>query len=118
MLDTFGELGSVYSVADIVVIGGGFDKLGGQNMIQPMALGKPVLHGPNMFNFRTVAASSVRVGASIICPDKSSLVDSIKDLLNDPAKRQHMGEEAQKLVAENVGASKRYADAVASEVPN
>ena len=118
VLDTFGELGSVYSVADIVVIGGGFDKLGGQNMIQPMALGKPVLHGPNMFNFRTVAASSVRVGASIICPDKSSLVDSIKDLLNDPAKRQHMGEEAQKLVAENVGASKRYADAVASEVPN
>jgi 3-deoxy-D-manno-octulosonic-acid transferase len=112
VLDTFGELGSVYSVADVVVIGGGFDKMGGQNLIQPLALGKPVIHGPNMFNFREVASASVRASSSMVCDGAESLYVAVNDLLGDPEKRVEMGEAAKGLIESNIGASKRYAEAV------
>lgn len=115
LLDTFGELGSVYSVADVVVIGGGFDKLGGQNLIQPLALGKPVLHGPNMFNFRDVSAASLNVGASIVCENADELTAKIRELLANEGQRQQMSKAAKQLVTDNLGASARYADAVAAE---
>ncbi len=117
VLDTFGELGSVYSVADVVVIGGGFDNLGGQNLIQPLALSKPVIHGPNMFNFRDVAAASVRAGASVICEDAEGVAKEIRGLLGDPTRRESMASAAIKLIADNVGASKRYAEAVIAAIP-
>jgi 3-deoxy-D-manno-octulosonic-acid transferase len=116
VLDTFGELGSVYSVSDVVVIGGGFDKLGGQNLIQPLALSKPVIHGPNMFNFRDVAAASVRAGASVICEDAEGVAKEIRGLLGDPTRRESMASAATKLIADNIGASKRYAEAVIAEM--
>jgi 3-deoxy-D-manno-octulosonic-acid transferase len=116
VLDSYGELGSVYSVADLVIIGGGFDTLGGQNIIQPLALGKPVLHGPNMFNFREVAAQSVEAGASQICADVEALTAAVKELLESPDKRAEMGARATELVARNVGASRRYAQEVTQEL--
>lgn len=118
LLDTFGELGSVYSIADAVVIGGGFDNLGGQNIIQPLALGKPVYHGPNMFNFREVAQASVAAGASVICKDSSSLADALKGLLMDSDAIDFMSQAAKKIVQDNIGASRRYAEAVIQEMPN
>lgn len=115
LLDTFGELDKVYSVADLVVIGGGFDTLGGQNLVQPLAHGKPVLHGPNMQNFREIAGASVDAGASIVCSTPQELADRIRELLADPAKRAAMGAAATRLVRSNAGASKRYAQAIAEE---
>ena len=109
VLDTYGELGSVYSVADIVIVGGGFDALGGQNLIQPLALGKPVLHGPNMFNFREVAAQSVEAGASRVCATHEELETAIRELLGSAEQRVEMGLRASELVQRNVGASARYA---------
>ena len=117
VLDTFGELGSVYSIADVVIIGGGFDTLGGQNLIQPLALGKSVIHGPNMANFREVAAASVRAGASVVCTRDVDVARVIRELLEDKEKRKQMADAALNLVAENVGASKRYAEAVVAEIP-
>jgi 3-deoxy-D-manno-octulosonic-acid transferase len=116
VLNTFGELGSVYSVADVVVIGGGFDKLGGQNLIQPLALAKPVIHGPNMFNFRDIAAESVRAGSSVICETSEEVTASLKALLSDPIKRDTMASAAKQLIASNIGASQRYAEAVIAEM--
>lgn len=116
ILDTFGELGSVYSVADVVIVGGGFDKLGGQNLIQPLALAKPVIHGPNMFNFREVAAESVRSGCSIICEDSQAVTSTILELLINPGKREEMANAAKNMIGHHVGASKRYAEAVIAEM--
>jgi 3-deoxy-D-manno-octulosonic-acid transferase len=112
VLDSYGELGSVYEVADLVVIGGGFDKLGGQNLIQPLALGKPVLHGPHMFNFREAAASAVEAEASISCQTPAELSQQIETLLAQPERRRVMGEKALALVQANIGASRRYAEKV------
>jgi 3-deoxy-D-manno-octulosonic-acid transferase len=116
VLDTYGELGAIYSVADVVIVGGGFDTLGGQNIIQPLALGKPVLHGPNMFNFREVAAQSVEAGASRICATPAELEEEIRELLGSTEKRVEMGRAATELVQRNLGASARYAAVIAESL--
>jgi 3-deoxy-D-manno-octulosonic-acid transferase len=113
ILDTYGELSKVYSVADVVVIGGGFANLGGQNLLQALAHGKPVLHGPHMQNFRSVAEASVAEGSSRICATPADLAEAIRQLLNDPEARAAMSAAATRLVAENAGASRRYAQAIA-----
>jgi len=117
ILDTYGELSDVYSAADLVIVGGGFSNLGGQNIFQPLAHGKPVLHGVHMQNFRDVAAMADASGAAQPCSTPEELAAAIKGLLDDPGKREKMGRQAKKLVQENVGASARYAKAIAEEAP-
>jgi 3-deoxy-D-manno-octulosonic-acid transferase len=112
VLDTYGELGGVYTAADVVIVGGGFDDLGGQNIIQPLALGKPVVHGPHMQNFKDVAEEAVRTGASLIARTADELAQAIASLKDDPAKRETMGKAAQALVARHTGAARRCAEAV------
>ncbi|AIE86297.1 3-deoxy-D-manno-octulosonic acid transferase [Fimbriimonas ginsengisoli] len=115
ILDTYGELAKIYSVADIVVIGGGFADLGGQNIIQPLAHGKPVIHGPHMQNFRDVAAQAHEGGATIIASTPEELRNAIRDLLADRSRQDQLGVAAQQIVRRNAGASRRYASAIAAE---
>ena len=111
ILDTYGELNDVYSAADVVIVGGGFANLGGQNIIQPLAHGKPVLHGRHMQNFRDVAAMAKKNGASmVIAPE--NLVDEVTKLLESPDRRAKMGAAARTLVQQNLGAARRDADAI------
>lgn len=112
ILDTHGELSRVYSVADVVVIGGGFAKLGGQNLIQALAHGKPVLHGPHMQNFRDVATAAGRAGCAQVCRTPAELAEALRELLADPERRARMGEAARSLVESNAGASDRYAQRI------
>jgi len=113
VLDTYGELASCYTVADLAIVGGGFENLGGQNMVQPMAAGKPVLHGPHMQNFRQAAELADKEGASKTCQTSAELAQEIENLLSHPEVRIRMGEAGASLVRENLGASRRYAEAVA-----
>ncbi|HVL38321.1 MAG TPA: glycosyltransferase N-terminal domain-containing protein, partial [Fimbriimonadaceae bacterium] len=114
ILDTYGELSHVYSVADLVVVGGGFSNLGGQNILQPLAHGKPVLHGPHMQNFAAVADSAQQAGATVVCSTPDELRRSILELLEDRARRDVMGQSAAHVVKANLGASRRYAEAIAA----
>lgn len=114
ILDTYGELGQVYSVADVVIIGGGFADLGGQNLLQPLAHGKPVIHGPHMQNFREVAGAAQSVRATRVAATAEELAGALSELLGDSALRGKMGHAARELVQANVGASRRYAEAIAS----
>jgi 3-deoxy-D-manno-octulosonic-acid transferase len=115
ILDTYGELSHVYSVADVVIVGGGFAKLGGQNIIQPLALGKPVLHGVNMQNFKDVAAIAEAAGASISCTNEIELGNAVRRLLQDLDLRERMGDSAREVVLSNSGASAKYAKFIAAE---
>lgn len=115
ILDSYGELDLVYAVADVAIVGGGFANLGGQNLLQPLAHGKPVLHGPSMQNFRDVAAMAERAGATRVCATPGELAGAVKQLLTDPATRAKMGAAAAELVRANAGASRRYAEAIAAE---
>ncbi|MFN3962063.1 MAG: 3-deoxy-D-manno-octulosonic acid transferase, partial [Fimbriimonadaceae bacterium] len=93
--------------------GGGFANLGGQNLIQALAKGAPVVHGPHMQNFRDVAEMAKREGASVVAATPAELAQILADLLADPARRQAMSTQARALVQQNLGASARYAEAIA-----
>jgi 3-deoxy-D-manno-octulosonic-acid transferase len=112
VVDSYGLLAQLYSVADVAIIGGGFERLGGQNIIQPLAQGKPVLHGPHMQNFREPTAMADRAGAAVSCATAAELGEWLETLLDDPGKRAAMGAAAKRLVEENLGSSTRYAEAV------
>ena len=111
ILDTYGELDQVYSVAGVAVVGGGFANLGGQNILQPLAFGIPVVTGKYMQNFRDVFAAAVEAGA-LMWTEPNQLESIVSALLNDPEQRAEMGEAAKRLVDQNVGASRRYAQAI------
>jgi 3-deoxy-D-manno-octulosonic-acid transferase len=113
VLDTYGELGSVYCVADVVVIGGGFDNQGGQNLIQPLAHGKPVIHGPYMQNFRQAVDMAHDVEAAIKTSTAEEFKTALTDLRSDAEMRKQMGERGAAMVQAQLGASRRYAEAIA-----
>lgn len=115
ILDTYGELSAIYAVADVVIIGGGFDQLGGQNLLQPLAHGKPVVHGPNMTNFADVAKQANDVGATATASTVEELTLTLASILEDRERAASMGEAAKAFVGQNLGASERYAQAIVSE---
>lgn len=116
ILDTYGELSKVYAVADVVVIGGGFSNLGGQNLLQPLAHGKPVIHGPHMQNFAEVAKAAAQAGATKVASTEEELAEALREILASQALRIEMGDAARQLVQGNLGASRRYGEAIATSV--
>lgn len=112
ILDTYGELAKVFSVADVVVIGGGFANHGGQNIIQPLAHGKPVLHGPHMQNFAEAAREASKLGCTVVCATPSELANALNSLLGDDKRRAEMGVAAKEFVGSSLGSSARYASAI------
>ncbi|GIV15203.1 MAG: 3-deoxy-D-manno-octulosonic acid transferase [Armatimonadota bacterium] len=107
VLDTFGELGRVYAVGDVAIIGGSFVPLGGQNLLQPLAHGKPVVHGPYMHNFRDVAALAQQASVAWTAHNMEELVQHVSRLLGDERLRAEVARRAKALVTEQQGASRR-----------
>ncbi len=112
VLDTYGELASAYCAADVAVIGGGFEDFGGQSLIQPLLVGKPVVHGPHMSNFRDVAEAAAHAGASRVVATPGELADALVEIIGDPALAARMSSAALELAASSRGASLRYAQAI------
>lgn len=113
VLDTLGELAGAYVGADLAIIGGGFSRLGGQNLIQPMAAGVPVICGPHMFNFRSAFEEARREAAVVVAHDAVSLRSAVEMLLSDADRRAKMGEAGRRIVERNRGSARRYAEEVA-----
>lgn len=109
ILDTIGELSQVYSIADLVFVGGSLVPKGGHNILEPAAHGKPVLVGPHMFNFKEIYASLSQRGACITVKDKNELSVQMNILLKDPQQWMRMQREALQIIEENKGASVRNA---------
>ncbi len=107
ILDGVGELIYFYNIADIVFVGGSLIKKGGQNILEPASLGKPVITGPHMFNFRDIARLFLENKASLIAHNREELSEKIKDLLNHPGRAQELGERARRIISQNQGASAR-----------
>jgi 3-deoxy-D-manno-octulosonic-acid transferase len=111
LVDTFGELGALWGLADVAFVGGSLDgRRGGQNMIEPAAYGATVLFGPHVWNFRDTADSLVRTGAAVRVAGADELESAVRRLLNDPAERARRGEAARRLVASQQGAIERTLD--------
>jgi 3-deoxy-D-manno-octulosonic-acid transferase len=104
LADTLGELGLVYSLADIAFIGGSTGTLGGHNPLEAAQLSCAILYGPDMANFRTVAANLEAAEAALPVADAAALAAAVARLLGDPAARERLANGARKVNEANAAA--------------
>ena len=108
LVDTIGELGALWGLADIAFVGGSLDgQRGGQNMIEPAAYGAAVLFGPHTWNFKADVARLIEAGAAIQVQGRDQLEQAIGQLAGDAAGRCELGNAARRLVSQHQGASDR-----------
>ena len=117
LVDTTGELKRFYAAADIVFVGKSLTQHGGQNLIEPAALGKPVIVGPNMENFRPVMADFLAAGAVVQVNDKTALGTAIERLLDDSSARAVYARLGHDLVQRKAGVVKATVDRIAERCP-
>ncbi|EWH02815.1 lipid IV(A) 3-deoxy-D-manno-octulosonic acid transferase [Halomonas sp. BC04] len=102
--DTMGELLALYGAADLAFVGGSLVPIGGHNLLEPAAMGVPVLTGPQLANFEDVAAILREAAALVEVPDSEALVEVLVDLFIDEAERHRLAEAGQAVMAANRGA--------------
>jgi 3-deoxy-D-manno-octulosonic-acid transferase len=112
LVDTVGELLSFYAAADVAFVGGSLVPLGGHNLLEPAALGIPVLTGPADFNGRQIAALLTDIGAVWRVADAHALAAALCRLFADPARRTAMGALGREAVAANRGSVARVLDLI------
>ena len=105
--DTMGELLFLYALADIAFVGGSLVANGGHNLLEPAALGKPVLSGPHLFNFLEIAAQLREAGALSEVENAMQLADKVAALLNEPSEMQRMSQAGLSVLKANQGALQR-----------
>jgi 3-deoxy-D-manno-octulosonic-acid transferase len=104
LLDTIGELATVYQVATLVFVGGSLVPTGGHNILEPAVFGKPVIFGPHMHNFAEIAAAFVGNDAGVQVASDGAFEDEVLALMSDPVRRARLGAAARALVEANRGA--------------
>ena len=109
ILDTIGELGKVYSIGDVVYVGGSLIPHGGHNILEPAAHGKAIIVGHYMFNFKDTHALFRNRDACITVKNEQELEQETVRLFDDPAHRHRMEQETRAIVQENKGASRKSA---------
>lgn len=112
LIDTMGELMLFYAACDIAFVGGSIDPVGGHNPLEPAALGKPVIVGPYTFNFADIIKQLLQANAAIQVPNEEALERSLRELLDDPDRRDAMGQAGISLVKTGQGAVQRTLDLV------
>ena len=105
--DSMGEMFAYYSACDIAFIGGSLLPLGGQNLIEACALGKPVLLGPHTYNFAEVSELAVAAGAAIRVQNADELLTQVAVLSQDKHKQQKMGQAGLDFSRQHQGATER-----------
>ncbi len=107
LVDTMGELSRLYAAGTVVYVGGSLVPIGGHNVLEPAAHGRPVLFGPHMGNFAEMARLFREQGAGLEVQDAASLAAAALRLLGDPAEARRMGEAGRRIVATHRGAAER-----------
>lgn len=114
VVDVIGLLADLWGVADVAYVGGSMGNRGGQNMIEPAALGIPVCFGPNVWNFREVVDSLIGRDAARMVADESELESFVRWTADNPDEANQMGARAQSWVMAQQGALRRTVDAIES----
>lgn len=105
--DSMGEMFAYYAACDVAFIGGSLLPLGGQNLIEALSMGKPVLIGPHTFNFEQVTKLATAAGAAIQVQHVDALIKNINALFARQSRQQLMSEAACSFTAANRGATTR-----------
>jgi 3-deoxy-D-manno-octulosonic-acid transferase len=112
LLDSIGELASLYRLADGVFVGGSLVESGGHNILEPAAFGKVPVFGESMENFAEIAHRFVAAEAAIQVGSPEDAGVSWIELLRDPARDKRMGETGRRLMDESRGATERAMQAI------
>jgi 3-deoxy-D-manno-octulosonic-acid transferase len=113
LLDSIGELRSVYPLADLVFVGGSLIKHGGQSIFEPAAAGKAIVTGPHTANFTAAVAAFLEKEALVQLPETSAkeivpaLAKTFEELLSNNERRHQLGENALAVMKQNTGAVDR-----------
>lgn len=113
--DSMGEMFAYYAACDCAYIGGSLLPLGGQNLIEACALGKPVLVGEHTFNFLDATEEAVAAGAALRVPDADSLLAQAVRLVCDAHARAEMGSHAADFASRHRGATLRTVELLQQE---
>ena len=108
ILDTLGELASVYDLCDVAFVGGSLVPERGHNPLEPAVHGKPVLFGPHMEDFAEISRDLLAVGGARQVHDAEELCAGLSLLLADPAERERAGHQAQELIASRRGVTEAH----------
>ena len=117
ILDTIGELATVYQIATIVFVGGSLVATGGHNVLEPAVFGKPIVFGPHMENFLEIADAFVSNGAGVQLSSEAELEEAFLSLMSDPVRRARLGAAARALVEANRGANDKSVTVLATLLP-
>jgi 3-deoxy-D-manno-octulosonic-acid transferase len=104
LVDSLGELLDFYAMGDVAFVGGTLVEVGGHNLLEPAALGLPVLAGPHNFNSADIAKILVESGAALIVNDAKELAARVSVLLSSPEERARIGALGRECVEDNRGA--------------
>ncbi|MDD4913744.1 MAG: lipid IV(A) 3-deoxy-D-manno-octulosonic acid transferase [Methylococcales bacterium] len=108
--DSIGELKMLYAAADLAFVAGSIRPVGGHNILEPAAVGVPVLFGPQMFNFQEIANRMLAAAAALQCADEQAIADAVLRLYADPGLSRGMTDNARSFISQNQGATARIAD--------
>ena len=114
LLDTTGELRNWYSIATVVFVGKSLTAHGGQNPVEAIVAGKPVIFGPHMENFLALARALLTHEAAIEINDANELSARVAELLRNPLVGRRLVENAEQVLAVHRGATERTAELVNS----
>jgi 3-deoxy-D-manno-octulosonic-acid transferase len=106
--DTMGEMAFYFAACDVAVIGGSFMPLGGQNLIEALACGAPVVLGPSMYNFAEATRLATEAGAAVQVSDAPGAIREALELMNDSPRRESMARAGKALCEMHRGATHRH----------
>jgi len=116
IIDTIGDLFTLYGLADVTFVGGSLVPHGGQNILEPAAWGRVPVYGPHLGNFLWAQQILEAAGAGIMVRDGTGLVQILRHLLDHPEIREDLGRRAQAALIPHQGAARRQAELIAALV--
>ena len=110
--DSMGEMFAYYAACDIAFVGGSLLRLGGQNLLEACAVGRPVIVGPHTFNFEEATEQAIEAGAACRVDNAAMLASMLSDLLADPARAKQIGDAGRQFMQRHRGATQRTLAAI------
>jgi 3-deoxy-D-manno-octulosonic-acid transferase len=110
--DTMGEVTLLYSASDLAFVGGSLVPIGGHNLLEPAALGVPIITGPYVFNAQEIADSFVDNAALRMVADTAELVTTVEELLSSPDKARDLGTSGLNILNSSRGALQRLLNVI------
>ncbi len=117
IIDTLGELMTFYACADVAFVGGSLQPIGGHNLLEPAAVGTPVVTGPHLHNFAEISRRLQKAGALEIAADADGVAAALQRLLEQDDARALMRRNGRELVEQGRGALQRTLDMIAVDLP-